>query len=89
MAQEKTAGTAPADYDDFITRSSAVFASMHAARKTTASEVARVIYEATMDASDRLRHFIGEDVGGFVQAKREKSDQDYINFMRARFSSRA
>jgi NAD(P)-dependent dehydrogenase (short-subunit alcohol dehydrogenase family) len=87
MAQEKTAGLAPTDYDDFITRTSAVFASMQAARKTTADEVPRVIYEAATDGSGRLRYFVGEDVGDFVQAKREKSDQDYINFMRARFSS--
>jgi len=38
-------------------------------------------------SSTRLRYFVGEDVGDFVQAKREKSDQDYFKFMRARFSS--
>ena len=59
---------------------------MQAARKTTADEVARVIYEAATDGSGRLRYFVGEDVGDFVQAKREKSDHEYINFMRARFT---
>jgi NAD(P)-dependent dehydrogenase (short-subunit alcohol dehydrogenase family) len=87
MAQEKTAGTPPADYAEFMARTSAIFATMQAARKTTADDVARVIYEAATDGSSRFRYFIGEDVGDFVQAKREKSDQDYIHFMRARFSS--
>jgi hypothetical protein len=87
MAQEKTAGTPPADYAEFMARTSAIFATMQAARKTTADDVARIIYEAATDGSSRFRYFIGEDVGDFVQAKREKSDQDYIHFMRARFSS--
>jgi len=87
MAQEKTPDTVPADYADFAARTSAVFASMQAARKTTADDVARVIHEAATDGSSRLRYFVGEDVGDFVRAKREKSDQEYINFMRAHFSS--
>jgi len=87
MAQEKTVGAAPADYAEFMARTSAIFASMQAARKTTADDVARVIYDAATDGSSRFRYFIGEDVGDFVQAKRGKSDQDYIHFMRARFSS--
>ena len=87
MAQEKTFDTTPADYAEFLDRISAIFATMQATRKTTADDVARVIYEAAMDGSSRFRYFIGEDVGDFVQAKREKSDQDYIHFMRARFSS--
>ncbi|MGP8199418.1 MAG: hypothetical protein ACLQU4_07945 [Limisphaerales bacterium] len=85
MAQEKTADTVPADYADFMACTSAVFASMQAARKTTADDVARVIYDAATDGSSRLRCFVGEDMGDFVQAKREKSNQDFINFMRALF----
>jgi hypothetical protein len=69
-----------------MARTSAAFASMQAARKTTADDVARVIYDASTDGSSRFRYLIGEDVGDFVHAKREKSDQDYIHFMRARFS---
>ena len=87
MAQEKTAGAATADYAEFMTRTNAIFATMQAARKTTAGDVARVIYEDATDGSSRFRYFIGEDVGDFVQAKREKSDQDYIHFVRPRFSS--
>ena len=62
MAQEKTAGAAPADYAEFMARTSAIFATMQAARKTTADDVARVIYEAATDGSSRFRYFIGEDV---------------------------
>jgi hypothetical protein len=58
---------------------------MRAARKATADEVARVIYDAATDGTDRLRYFTEEDVGNFVQAKRQMSEQDYVNFMRAPF----
>jgi len=31
-------------------------------------------------------YFTGEDAGGFVKARREMSERDYVNFMRSRFS---
>jgi hypothetical protein len=37
------------------------------------------------DGTDRLRYFTGEDVGGFVKAKRDMADQEYVDFMRERF----
>ncbi len=78
-------GATPPDYNAFVARTSAAFASMGAARKTSADEVAQVIYNAATDGTSRLRYFTGEDAGSFVQAKRERSDQGYIDFMRARF----
>jgi len=59
---------------------------MRAARKATVGEVAQAIYDAAMDRTDRLRYFTEEDVGNFVQAKRQISEQDYVNFMRAPFN---
>jgi hypothetical protein len=58
---------------------------MRSARKTSADEVAQVIHDAATDGTNRLRYFTGEDSGGFVKAKREMSEPDYINFMRSRF----
>jgi NAD(P)-dependent dehydrogenase (short-subunit alcohol dehydrogenase family) len=74
-----------ADYSDFVARTSAAFAGMRSARKTSADEVAQVIHDAATDGTNRLRYFTGEDTGGFVKAKREMSEPDYINFMRSRF----
>ena len=75
----------PADYDEFVARTSAVFSGLQAGRKTSADEVAQVICDAATDGTDRLRYFTGEDVGDFVKAKRELADQDYVHFMRSRF----
>jgi NAD(P)-dependent dehydrogenase (short-subunit alcohol dehydrogenase family) len=86
MGRERD-GASPADYKDFIARTGAAFAGMLSARKTSADEVAQVIYDAATDGTSRLRYFTGEDTGGFAKAKREMSDQDYIQFMRSRFPS--
>jgi NAD(P)-dependent dehydrogenase (short-subunit alcohol dehydrogenase family) len=88
MGAEHSQDAALADYDQFVARTSAIFAGRTATRKTSAEEIAQVIYDAATDGTDRLRYFSGEDVGGFAQAKREKSDEEYVTFMRARFLPR-
>jgi NAD(P)-dependent dehydrogenase (short-subunit alcohol dehydrogenase family) len=75
-----------ADYEEFAAQTRATFAGMQSARKTSADEVAQVVYTAATDGTNQLRYFTGEDVGGFVKAKCEMSGQDYINFMRSRFA---
>jgi NAD(P)-dependent dehydrogenase (short-subunit alcohol dehydrogenase family) len=87
--RERNQNAALADYDGFVARTSAIFATMQAATKTSADDVARVILEAATDGTDRLRYFTGEDTGGFVQARREMAEGDYIAFMRSRFLSPA
>jgi NAD(P)-dependent dehydrogenase (short-subunit alcohol dehydrogenase family) len=86
IGQEHAENASLMDYDGFVARTGAVFAGRRAGRKTSADEVARVIYDAATDGTDRLRYFIGEDVGGFVKARREMSEADYVRFMRSRFS---
>jgi NAD(P)-dependent dehydrogenase (short-subunit alcohol dehydrogenase family) len=88
MGEEHGQVSAPADYDQFVARMNAVFASNTATRVTTADEVAGVIFGAATDGTDRLRYFVGEDTGGLVAAKRAMADQDYVDFVRARFRAR-
>ena len=54
-----------------------------------ANDVARAIYDAATDGTDRLRYPIGDDSRGFVKARRTLPDEDYVAFMRARFPARA
>jgi hypothetical protein len=44
-----------------------------------------MIYDAATDGTNRLRYFCGEDTGGLIKAKREMSDEKFIEFMRSRF----
>ena len=85
MGKEKAQSASITDYDVFVGRMNAMFAGMQAERKTSADDVAEVIYGAATDGSDRLRYFVGEDVGGLVQAKRAMSDQGYIEFVKSLF----
>ena len=85
MSEERTQNAPLADYDRFIADTNAGFAGMRAKRMVGADEVAQVIYGAAMDGTNRLRYFTGEDTGDFVKAKREMSDQGFIDFMRTRF----
>jgi len=85
MGKEKAQGGSITDYDVFVGRMNAMFAGMQAGRKTSADEVAEIIYGAATDGTDRLRYLVGEDVGGLVQAKREMSDQGYIEFVKSLF----
>jgi NAD(P)-dependent dehydrogenase (short-subunit alcohol dehydrogenase family) len=71
------------DYDDFVARTNQAFARMTAARTTSSDDVAQVIYDAATDGTDRLRYLVGDDARGFIRARSEMSDQDYVNFMRS------
>lgn len=73
------------DYDDFLKRTTHAFAQMSAARSINADEVAAAIYGAAVDGTDRLRYLVGNDARGFVKARQEMSDQEYVRFMRSHF----
>ena len=86
MSAERTQTTLLADYDRFITRTNAAFANMSAKRMATADTVAQVIYHVATDGTNQLRYFCGEDTGGLAKAKREMSDEKFMEFMRSRFA---
>jgi NAD(P)-dependent dehydrogenase (short-subunit alcohol dehydrogenase family) len=84
-AREFARDASLSDYDDFVTRTNEAFARMIAARSKSSDDVAQVIYDAATDGTDRLRYLVGDDSRGFIKARKEMSDQDYIDFMRSRF----
>jgi hypothetical protein len=48
--------------------------------------VAKVIFDAATDGTDRLRYVAIEDILPLLKARRETSEAEYIAFMRDRFS---
>jgi len=74
------------DYDDCVARTNEAIARMTAARTMSSEDVAKVIYGAASEGTERLRYLAGDDARGFIKARREMSDQGYINFVRAQFS---
>lgn len=85
QAREQAVAATLTDYAPFIDRTQRAFAAMGAARSISALDVAKVIHQAATDGSDRLRYLIGDDSRGFISARRELPEGDYIAFMRGRF----
>jgi NAD(P)-dependent dehydrogenase (short-subunit alcohol dehydrogenase family) len=76
------------DYDEFVQRTGEAFARMSAARMLSAEDVAKVIYGAATDGTDQLRYLAGNDTRGFIKARQEMPEQDYVTFMRSWFQSK-
>ncbi len=76
------------DYDGFVSAMNDVFAGLRADRKATEEDVAKVIFEAATDGTNRLRYVATPDIVPLVEARRTTSEENYIQFMRSRFSAR-
>ena len=76
------------DYAGFVARTNEVFARLRSERVATEDDVARVIFMAATDGTDRLRYVATEDIQPLVKARRETSEDRYITMMRQRFGFR-
>jgi NAD(P)-dependent dehydrogenase (short-subunit alcohol dehydrogenase family) len=76
------------DYSDFVVRSNEIFADMRTQRLATEEDVAHAIFNAATDGSDRLRYVITEDIKPLVAARRETSEEAYMEFMRLSFGGK-
>ena len=85
LANDKAVDSSLVDYDDFVARTNEAFTNMTEARTMNADEVGRVIYSAATDGTDQLRYLTGDDSRGFIKARREMPEPDYVDFMRSRF----
>ena len=77
------------DYDAFVAATNEIFAGLRAKRLATEEDVAKVIFEAATDGTDRLRYVATPDIEPLVRARRESSEQDYMANMRSQFSMKA
>ncbi len=87
-ARDKAVDPFLKDYDEFVNRTNEAFTQMGTARTISSEDVAKVIYEAATDNTDRLRYLVGNDTRGFIKAREEMFDQEYVDFMRARFKKK-
>lgn len=77
------------DYDRFVTHTNTVFAGLRSVRLATEENVAKVIYQAATDGTNRLRYVATDDIKPMVKARRETCEDEYIAFMRDRFGINA
>jgi NAD(P)-dependent dehydrogenase (short-subunit alcohol dehydrogenase family) len=73
------------DYHHFVTATNAVFAGLRGQRLATEQDVAEAIFAAVTDGTDRLRYVATDDIRPLVTARRETSEESYINLMRSTF----
>ncbi len=84
-AQEFVADASLTDYDAFVSHVNAVFDELRSNRLATSEDVAQNIYSAATDGTDQLRYVVGTDILPLIAARRESTEQEYINYMRSRF----
>jgi NAD(P)-dependent dehydrogenase (short-subunit alcohol dehydrogenase family) len=84
-SDEAAQNAALADYDAFVAGANAIFAKLRAQRLASDQDVARVIFEAATDGTTRLRYVATNDILPIVKARRETSEEKYIDFMRSQF----
>jgi NAD(P)-dependent dehydrogenase (short-subunit alcohol dehydrogenase family) len=51
----------------------------------SADDVARAIYDAATDPSDRLRYVVGKDAAAIIAARRTASEREFMDVIRAEF----
>lgn len=76
----------PVEYEAFLERSVATFARLGGAVAMTSSDVAKVVFEAATDGKQQLRYFVGDAQSGWLKARKELEENDYIAFMRQKFA---
>jgi NAD(P)-dependent dehydrogenase (short-subunit alcohol dehydrogenase family) len=77
------------DYDAFVTDTNAVFDGLRSARLASEQDVAQVMLAAATDGTRQLRYVATEDILPLVKARRETSEESYIDLMRSRFLPKA
>ncbi len=82
---EAAQNTSPPDYDAFVTDANAIFASLRGQRLATEEDVAKVIFTAATDGTNQLRYVATADILPLIKARRETSEEQYIEFMRSRY----
>jgi NAD(P)-dependent dehydrogenase (short-subunit alcohol dehydrogenase family) len=73
-------------YDAFVAGTGEIFEALRAAATASAADVAKVIFEAATDDTDRLRYVATDDIAPIIEARRQTSEPDYIAFMRSHFT---
>jgi len=75
------------DYKPFLASAGKLFEGMIAARLATVEKVAEVIFTAVTDGKDTFRYVIGnEEFTARMKARKEMSDQEYIDHMHERIT---
>lgn len=83
--EEAARTTSLTDYDSLVAGANSIFESLRSARLASEEDVASAIFTAATDGTNQLRYVATQDIAPLVNARRETSEQHYMEFMRANF----
>jgi short-subunit dehydrogenase len=78
---EATLNSGLTDYAPFVARASGLIVGWQATE--TEHDVAKVIFSAATDGTNRLRYVVTADIAPLVKARREASEAEYLAVMRS------
>ena len=80
---EAARGLAISGYEDVIAATERVFGHLVSSSTASSDDVAHVILEAATDGTDQLRYVATSDIAAIIKTRRETSDVEYIEKLRA------
>ncbi|KAI0074183.1 3-oxoacyl-reductase [Panus rudis PR-1116 ss-1] len=76
------------EYGPFVQKTMEHYRKLIGGIQVSSAEVAKAIYDAATDGTEKLRYFIGQDNRGFLKARYQTtSDDEYIAHMRSYYRS--
>lgn len=85
--QEAALGDRIPDYNEFAAQASSFFEALRAKRLATEEQVAEAVFKAATDGTNQLRYTATEDIRPWIQARRETSEERYMEYMRRQFAA--
>lgn len=76
----------PEDYSDFLNETNALFSSLGSENVASANDVAGTIFNAVTDGTHQLRYIAGPDIVSMIEARDQRTDQEYVDFLRGMFA---
>lgn len=78
-------GNALTDYNTFLDEINALFSGLSGAATASAEDVAAIVYTAVTDGTHTLRYVAGPDIEPMLAARKGKTEQEYVDFLRGLF----
>lgn len=76
----------PENYNTFLDETNALFSSLESEDIASADDVAGTIFSAITDGTQQLRYIAGPDIISMIEARDNKTEQEYVEFLRNMFA---
>lgn len=74
------------DYNAFLAQTNELLGNLSSAEVFTPTDVAATIFQSVTDGTHQLRYVAGSDITQMIEMRKEKSEQEYVAFLRGLFA---